>query len=391
MLIVLLIAALLNVVYGQVVVDDVNTPFYVKPGELVKAKVFLYNFGDVDERVHASIVVSGKDYYHEYKTSPLIVRTDNTQMMVIYFKAPEQEGEYTLKVKAYTDDHYFDDEYNFKVIGESKDFEVSLCSDEPVVERGSQGSVDICIANTGTEMEDFTVLLSNWTEYFIDEPSFTLSPSEEKRVSIELPVDSTKSVGVYDVNVEIRAVRAQVSKNVTFKLYVVGSDKAKTLIETNVSTTSTIAGDTVVLNMSIVNKGLPNVYKINVTYPQNWTGNEINSFAVFLPTNGRKIITMEFTPKEEGSYPISIEVATDEGIIFKKDFVINSFGGKLGINSLTGSFYRVVKSRIPLYAFIVLVTLGVVFLLLTYYYNKSYYYIYPKRGEKDKDIKIDLQ
>ena len=389
--IILLFTVVLSLSYAQVEITDVNTPFFVKQGDLVRTRVYIGNAGQANERVFTTIQITGKNYFHEYKTSPMISKVGRESVISLLFKAPELPGEYRLTVKAYNENVNFERDYRFKVISESKDFEVGLCSKSPVIERGESRTIFICLANTGTESDDFVVTTEGWTNHKINQRTHQIDSSQEVSIPITIYTDIMDIPGDHTLTVSTRAVRGGVEKSVEVPIHIISTDKVD--INTEITTTSSIAGETIHMNLTLINRGRANIYSVNITYPDNWKGEQMDVFNVFLKTNEERVVKLEFTPREHGTYPMSLEINTDEGLVYSREFRITSFKeADVGFLSLTGAFLRVGEGRAPLYIFFVLLTLIGAFIFITYFLNKERgYYIYPKRENKDKDINIELQ
>lgn len=354
-------------------VNSVSYDLFAYPNELVKMQINVENNGDQDELIFTEVKLVNEET-ETFKAAPVIVREGFDQTITLYFRAPEEEGAYDLKIHLFGSDDFYSKTKDFFVVGEHEGIQAGVSTNRLSVKRGETGKFYVEIVNTGNQIEEFDLTVTGWDDISYNIEDTTLEPGEKIKVPVEVHTDQSTLAGTYDMSVKVRGYFSDTEQTDKITLLIKTADKEETEVDSELTETVIFDTNSTFLNLDIKNTGdRGKIYQLSVNYPDNWKGNVIDNEFVVVGPDENVEKELEFRPGRQGNYTIGVYLTTNEGLMWSKQFEMIVYPVKG--QGITGAFAAAGKGMsAPFIIILILVILIVVFFAINYLLESEYFY-----------------
>ncbi len=339
------------------------------PGDVIEGKLYIKNHGTTLSQYRFEYVF---DNFVFKKGDVGFVEPGQTAVENFFLEIPEKDSiEVTFRIyNENTEDEVIK---TFLISQKTKYFFVTTNVTEQVINAGENSDLGVIIINTGNQRDVYTINVSDWDYYEIDEKGLVngllfLEPDEEFYLNIIFNIPKEIRVGTYNPKVTIcnsedKCYEKEVSLTVT------KPESEQTEIswnnsqdEINYTTLQEFNYTFTIKNIGAAEKD----YKIEIGTP-NGTNYTIDENEFTLDVDEEKEIIFTIIPNETKDYEINLTVYAENEIIFEKEIKLNYVGTTGGL-IFTGMF-AFGPGEVYLPALVALAIIGAVISLYLLYFN----------------------
>ncbi|RLG18969.1 hypothetical protein DRN75_00215 [Nanoarchaeota archaeon] len=285
---------------GGLVVNATDYPERVSPGYIGKVKYTVWNYDNAMKPVMVDLTINGETYSDDF-----FIQRNSSVNRVIEFEAPDKPGKYTVTLKV--SDGEISDTYSWtlSVVESRYAFTVRSCGYPLYIERGSKGTLKVCVTNTGNEGAVYSVDIDGWSSYRISPRTLTLSPNESGKFYINLDAD--------DLLPQTKEVTVKVSdgktvKSLTYEIYIEKSPLEKYDVSVNFPEQTSSNSTSLLVTIKNTGKFSGRVKLLVYFYPHDRHNLFADERQYLIPAGGDVDYTTNLTHTELGKYTLKVKL-----------------------------------------------------------------------------------